>query len=509
MTETNRTIKVSEHIRLDTRPGSAKWQARVKLADGSWHRFSTKTESLERATEVAMKFFYTSEDRLKNNLPQSTRKFRRVAEFARDRMHEELNSGGGHVVFKDYITALDKYLIPFFGSYDVANIDAKALVEFGKWRTEQLGRKAHHSTINTHNTALNRVLDEAEQRGWITPAIRPKPINDGIKTKSRGSFTKEEYKTIYEALRTFHKGSVNPMTQATREVLRNYVLVLANTGMRHGTEALNLKWKHLLWIKDGDETYLGLFVDGKTGQRPLIARDRAIRPLERQLELNPNIQGQTLDEVIEAKLDEYVFVTRLGTRAARANLSRAFEALLTQLKIIYGADGKKRTLYSWRHFYATLDLQRGISTHALSRQMGNSTGVLDRFYSKLSPFMNPGLHSGRDQQERRNAAKTVTAPPKAATQAEGDPELQEAQVANDTTPAQVTAATEQPADPKKSAHEKAFDLFDVGKLSEKALLIAVGAERSGFELAEDLRLRTLTAFEDGRLSEDAMIKLLS
>ena len=57
MKETNRTIKVSEHIRLDTRPGSAKWQARVKLTDGSWHRFSTKTESLERATEVAMKFF--------------------------------------------------------------------------------------------------------------------------------------------------------------------------------------------------------------------------------------------------------------------------------------------------------------------------------------------------------------------------------------------------------------------------------------------------------------------
>jgi len=75
----------------------------------------------------------------------------------------ELRSGSGHIVYKDYITALDKYLIPFFGSYDVANINAKALVDFGKWRTEQLGRKAHHSTINTHNTALNRVLDEAEQ----------------------------------------------------------------------------------------------------------------------------------------------------------------------------------------------------------------------------------------------------------------------------------------------------------------------------------------------------------
>ena len=141
--------------------------------------------------------------------------------------------------------------------------------------------------------------------------------------------------------------------------------------------------------------------------------------------------------------------------------------------------------------------------------MGNSTGVLDRFYSKLSPFMNPGLHSGRDQQEQRNAAKTVKEPAQVSPKAEGDPELQEAPVANLTEPAQVAAATGQTTAPKASAHEKAFYLFDGGKLSEKALLIAVGAERSGFELAEDLRLRTLTAFEDGRLSEDAMIKLLS
>ena len=103
--------------------------------------------------------------------------------------------------------------------------------------------------------------------------------------------------------------------------------------------------------------------------------------------------------------------------------------------------------------------------------------------------MNPGLHSGRDQQEQRNAAKTVTEPQQATAKAEGDRELQEAPVANLTVSAQAAAAVDQTAAPKASAHEKAFDLFDVGKLSEKALLIAVGAERSGFELAEDLRLR--------------------
>jgi len=98
-----------------------------------------------------MKFFYTSEDRLKNNLPQSTRKFRRVAEFARDRMQEELRSGSGHIVYKDYITALDKYLIPFFGSYDVANINVKALVTLASGAQSNWGAK-RITAPSTHTT---------------------------------------------------------------------------------------------------------------------------------------------------------------------------------------------------------------------------------------------------------------------------------------------------------------------------------------------------------------------
>jgi integrase len=503
------TIRISEHIRLDKRARSLKWQARVRLADGKWHRFSTKTESFEQAREAALKFYYTAEDRRKNNLPESTRKFKRVAEFARDRMQQELEAGVGRTVYKDYITALDKYLIPFFGNYDVSNIDHKVIIEFGKWRTEQLGRKAHHSTINTHNSMLNRVLDEAQQRGWLTHNIRPKPINDGIKSKSRGSFTREEYRSIYEELRTFHKWTDKPITAGTREVLRNYVLILANTGMRHGTEALTLKWKNLLWLKENDQRYLGLFVDGKTGQRPLVARDGAIRPFERQIDLNPKLSGMTLDEVIDAKSDEYVFVTRLGQRAARANLSRNFEKLLQRLDLLYGADGRKRTLYSWRHFYATLDLQRGVSTHVLSRQMGNSTGVLDRFYSKLSPFMNPALHSGRDL----SASRMLQPDPSDNTAAVVDNVVMDTENTHAPINETATPPTDRPIAENTpttiSAHVKAFDLFDAGKMSETALLVAVGATRAGFELAEDLRLRTLGAFEEGRLSEEAMIKLLS
>jgi integrase len=346
------------------------------------------------------------------------------------------------------------------------------------------------------------VLDEAEQRGWITHAIRPKPINDGIKTQSRGSFSREEYKIIYEGLRTFHAATDNAVTAATREVLRNYILVLANTGMRHGTEALNLKWKNLLWIREENETYLGLFVDGKTGQRPLIARDRAIRPFERQLALNSELEGQTLDTVIERKVDDYVFKTQLGQRAARANLSRNFERFLKANDLLYGADGKKRTLYSWRHFYATLDLQRGVSTHALSRQMGNSTGVLDRFYSKLSPFMNPGLHSGRDLRENNLALKEAIQ--RGATIHANQNTSAAAQVPASANTKKVTTDKA----PALSADAKAFDLFDAGKLSEAALLMALGVSKDGYDLADNLRVRALTAFEEQRISENGLIQVL-
>ena len=47
------------------------------------------------------------------------------------------------------------------------------------------------------------------------------------------------------------------------------------------------------------------------------------------------------------------------------NLNRAFNALLDELDLKTGADGRTRTLYSWRHFYATQDLEHGGSKHAL------------------------------------------------------------------------------------------------------------------------------------------------
>lgn len=74
------------------------------------------------------------------------------------------------------------------------------------------------------------------------------------------------------------------------------------------------------------------------------------------------------------------------------------------------------------------------------------------------------------------------------------------------TPAAETKV--EPPAPAVSAAHKAFDLFDAGKLGEAALLVALGVSRDGYALEDDLRIRALTALEQGRLSEDALIKVL-
>ena len=389
-------------------------------------------------------------------------------------MLTDLESGTGKVVWKDYVNAIDKYLIPFFGQMNAASIDVDALQRFDKWRTDKLGRPAALSTINTHNSALNRVLDEAELRGWITKAIRPTLLNKGVKQKSRGSFTDEEYEFLVKTTRNFHKKTEGKVTRETREVLHNYVLFLANTGVRHGTEALGLKWKHIRWVHEKDGyRYLTLTVSGKTGLREIVARQRTDRTLTRQVKMNSEIAHLEFDEILEKKLDIYVFQTRSGRAPNVINLGREFKKLLIEHDMFIGSDGRPRTLYSLRHFYANKDLERGISTHVLSRQLGNSTAVIDRFYSKLSPRLNAEIHSGRKYLEEQ-----------------GD---------------DLHAAT---GNDLSNPVAKAFDMLMDGKITEKAFLLACGVQRSDFQTSDELISRALIAFEGGKLSDDGLCLIL-
>jgi hypothetical protein len=75
----------------------------------------------------------------KKNLPQNTRKFGNVTRYALTRMTEELDAGGGKVVYKDYTRVINNYLIPYFGKQKVDNINTRKLMEYASWRGIKMG----------------------------------------------------------------------------------------------------------------------------------------------------------------------------------------------------------------------------------------------------------------------------------------------------------------------------------------------------------------------------------
>ncbi|MEO1110048.1 MAG: tyrosine-type recombinase/integrase [Pseudomonadota bacterium] len=464
------TVNVHKKLKLDKRQGSENWYVRLTLDNGKRVVKSTKTDDLEEAKERAIELYHETKARIKNHLPAQTRKFKHVAEYAMARMQRELDEGGGKQAYKDYFSALSIWLIPYFGNTDVAKIDLTSLTAFDAWRTETNKKPFSQSGINNHNAALNRVLDEAELHGWIVKSMRPTLLNKGVKSESRGSFTDAEYKKIYTSLRTWHKKTKDKKATATREVLRNYVLFLANTGVRHGTEALRLRWRNIEWQENGGERYLVVNVDGKTRKRSAVARDTVEGYLDRQSKLNPNLSYDSFAQLIAAKSNEHVFTTRLGAVANIASLSRAFNALLDNLGLKVGADGKSRTLYSLRHYYATRDLKRGISTHALSKQMGNSTAMLDKHYSKYSPLLNAEMHSGRDM--RKSQKKEAAANGRGVV-------------------------------------DTAFNMLAAGKLDEAGLMAALGVERQNYVVTEEIAMKALAAKNDDLIEGDTLLRILN
>jgi integrase len=258
------------------------------------------------------------------------------------------------------------------------------LQRFDVWRTKQMGKSPFASTITNHNSALNRVFNYALERGWVTQAVLPKLANKGGKGTARPAFTLQEYRLLVSKMTSWVSTASKGKSKLMRELLRDYVLILANTGMRHGTEAMNLKWRHIEWIKKDRQRYLRITVDGKTGNRQLIARVNTMDYLKRIQERFADLNGMDFDALLTKRVDKYVFRLADGTRTN--SLGQTFEQLMRDTGLgVGGSSEQQRTLYSLRHTYATFSLKDGIGIHELARQMGTSVGMLEQHYSKITP----------------------------------------------------------------------------------------------------------------------------
>lgn len=402
---------------LYKRNDSDRWQARFKTPDNKWQRISTKSNRLDDAERIACDAYDDARYRHKLGLIAVTRRFRDVAKLAIARMEEAIKVGRGKATFTDYIQVINKYLIPFFGSTNVDKIDIDKMERFDQWRKQLMKREPAASTMLNHNAALNRVFDTAISEGWLKQQQIPPFKVTGKKSERRPAFTPQEWNKITANLRHWVDKTHKERPRQLRELMWDYVLILANTGIRTGTEAYNLKWSQIRWHTDKNkERYLAITVSGKTGKRELVARHACYDYLKRIQSRFPDLAEMSFDDLIKAKIDQYVFRLRNGNRTE--NLTKTFHRFLEEYGLLNDSHGDARTLYSLRHMYATLRLSDGdVTIHQLAKQMGTSVAMLEKFYSHLEPIMIADKLAGK-RYEPKPSKSSHKKPSKITTKAE-------------------------------------------------------------------------------------------
>ncbi len=415
MTETNFHYVCEGAVVLYKRESKTNcWYARFKNPrNNKWKKFSTKTENLEAAKEYAKTQYFVRQELLKNNIEIDTKRFAFVADYVVKELEDTLRAGTGKKTYLDYIRAIKRWK-EFFGSKYIGNITYRDLLDYDAQRTKTLGNKAKQSTINLANVALKRVFDTAIERGWMHQSQAVLLKNDGRKGERRPYFELHEYQKLYRFLRNYVKlttkdspqGGVKGQTIMIRELLRDYVLFLANTGLRHGTETKNLKWKHISEKVINGEKYIVIQLQkGKTGKRTIVCRHSVRRYLDRIKDRFPHLKNRGLNEMLD--IDEPVFRCRDGS--VPKDWHGAFKNMLEKAELLNDVNGSRRSLYSLRHSYATYQILYGkIDLHTLAKNMGTSIAMLERHYSHLEVLHRADALAGRA--DNRQRAKRVVRP---------------------------------------------------------------------------------------------------
>lgn len=180
--------EVEAGVVLFKRARSEVWQARIRRTTGKWIAISTKMVDFEAACRVASDRKLQIDTAQKTGQVDVTRRFKDVAALTVRVLQEQLDAGVGKSVYRDYIQAINGYLVPCFGGKPVHTINHADILRLDQYRRDKLKRVPNKSTITTHNAALNKVFATAIERGFMLPLQVPTLVNHGRPTLARPYF---------------------------------------------------------------------------------------------------------------------------------------------------------------------------------------------------------------------------------------------------------------------------------------------------------------------------------
>ena len=363
------------------RDNSRFWQCSTFLGSKN-HRTSTKEESLSQAKDFAEDWYLELKGKHKRGEIKNEKTFRAAAE--KFLIEYDVITGGQRnprwvQILGDKIRL---HLNPFFGDLGLSEVTSGKVQEyrFQRLNNATKGKPPARSTLHHEIVTLRQVLKTATRHGWLTalPDLST-PYRSSGKVTHRAWFSPEEYKLLYEATRARARKPKSKRWQWTSEQMHDYVLFMANTGLRPD-EALRLEFRDVQIVEDDatGETILEIEVRGKRGVGYCKSMVGAVRPFER-LKARPRmvaekIEGSRISKMVP-KLPQANDLLFAG------NHRELFNEILDELKLKLDRDGNRRTAYSLRHTYICMRLMEGADIYAIAKNCRTSVEMIEKFYA--------------------------------------------------------------------------------------------------------------------------------
>lgn len=352
---------------------------RVRISPVKYTWRSLKTSNEQTAVDLGRRLLFQLEQRAEQGLPPKSKLFSAVIDDyigyrERDHRHGKTTAG-----MLRQIIRVSKFWREYAGELAVEAIDDKVMREFIPWRRDYYAdfkklpknAKRHPAdrTIQFDMMVGKAIVRWAHEQGLrgnrpgITATFTPK------KKRVRPAFELSEFRMLWRVLCKRIKIARDVRTKKSRELLRHYILVIANSGLRPG-EINDLRVRDVHPFKDekGRSNYR-FVVRGKTGERDVIIRSATSKRLDKLLTKRraENPAGYLL-----AMPDESRIITLIDQ----------LDAALREAGMERNSFGEKYSIYSFRHFYAVNALRNGIGVFEVARNMGTSVQIIQEYYGR-------------------------------------------------------------------------------------------------------------------------------
>jgi len=242
-------------VQLYKRENSKHWQCSATVARRQY-RASTKEEELPQAKQFAEDWYLTLRGKARAGLLKKKEKTFEEAADQFEKEYEVITEGQRSPRWTEgHKARLRIHLRPFFGKLGLSEVTPGKVQEYRVHRMtvnpdahppeSKSNRKPKitppaRSTLHDEIVTLRLVLKTAIRHGWLShlPDLSP-PYRTQGKIVHRPWFSPDEYVQLYKATRA-HAESASPRFQWNAEQVHDYVLFMANTGLRPD-EAKNLQ----------------------------------------------------------------------------------------------------------------------------------------------------------------------------------------------------------------------------------------------------------------------------